>query len=206
MKNIYQKGLDRINEMAYQKTNHKKPNKIIIVGILFFITLWLFDIILALVLNEEIVANCAFCQEFISFMSSIIPGVKVIANTSPYPNAVALQVSLSWALISFIFIILVLNKEIESGFQLMYNKKSFLIVFLWILNELIFGFGISYFHGVGFGQEDTRAGLLYLLTQNRIGLGILIFFMVFYEATLLIWFFSYIKIIFKNISKENNNE
>jgi hypothetical protein len=157
------------------------------------------------VLNEKNVVNCVFCHEFISFVSSIIPGVKVIANTSSYPNVVALQVSLSWVLISFIFIILFLNKEIESGFQLIYNKKSLLIVFLWILNEFVFGFGISYFYGVGFGQEDTRAGLLYLLIQSRIGLGILMFFMVFYEMTLLIWFFSYIKIIFRNILKENNN-
>lgn len=199
MKNL-QKNWDNLYLMAEDKRQKMYVfNKVFSLMIYSIIILWIINIFLPFAISESLITSCNMCQNFISIMTSIIPGIKVISLESSFPQAMALQIALSWVISIFLVMILLFNRETDSGFKSLFGLKSFLVIFIWILNEFVFGLVISYFHGVGFDLHGTKTGLLHFLVQYKIGAGILISFMIFYEVVLLVWFASYCKIILNNL-------
>lgn len=86
MKNIYQKGWDRINEMSKVKK--------------FYISLGLLmlsQLVPYIFLSESYILNNSLLQNFISYISSFVPGVQKLSDvTQNYKNTLALQLSIFW--------------------------------------------------------------------------------------------------------------
>lgn len=86
MKNIYQKGWDRINEMSKVKK--------------FYISLGLLmlsQLVPYIFLSESYILNNSLLQSFISYISSFVPGVQKLSDvTQNYKNTFALQLSIFW--------------------------------------------------------------------------------------------------------------
>lgn len=198
--NKLKKNWDDLYAMAEGQGAKKYGSKNIFSFMLYsMFALWIINIWLPFVLNDSLITECQLCNNFTSMMTFVIPGIELISKESNFPTTMALQIALSWIIIIVLVMILLFNREIDSGFKSLFGLKSFLIIFIWVLNEFVFGLVISYFHGVGFDLHGTKTGLLHFLVQYKIGVGILISFMIFYEVVLLAWFASYCKIILKNL-------
>lgn len=68
-------------------------------------------LLLPLGLSEKFIATSAICQWVISSITSLVPGIAVISQSSRIPQMVALEMSIGWLLIA-LFIILNLYRAL----------------------------------------------------------------------------------------------
>jgi hypothetical protein len=198
LKKIYQSGWDRINEMAQKRAKESQiENKLIknIMIVIFVCCLFVIPI-LPIFLTEEFVSNCSLCQSFISFMSSWIPGIKVIAGATKISQIVSLEVSLAWVAIIVLSIVMLsiffINKNFDS--DIFGNGKKFVFMYIIIGLFLAIEIGLiksnaSFFYGTdGLYDEDSRRNIVNYLIQSKIGLSFYIFTTIFIKMAILVSF------------------
>lgn len=198
MKNIYQKGWDRINEMAQKRAKESQiENKLIqnIFRLIIFVYLFAVPIV-PLFLTEQFVSDCGLCQSFISFMSSWIPGIKVMAGVTKIPQIVSLEISLAWIAIIVLSIamlsIFFINKNFDS--DIFGNGKKFvfmyIIIGLFLATEVgLIKSNVSFFYGTdGLYDENSRRNIVNYLIQSKIGLSFYIFATIFIKMAILVSF------------------
>ncbi len=198
MKKLYKRGWERINEMAQKRAQESQiKNKLVqnIVRVILICCLFVIPI-LPIFLTEEMVANCQWCQSFISFMSSYIPGIKVMAEATKIPQIVSFEVALAWVaifILSFIMLsVFFANKNFDSdifGSGKLFAFLYFGIIFFLAVELGLFGSSTSFFYGTrGVYDEDSRHNLVNYLIQSKTGLGFFIFGEIFIEMAIFVSF------------------
>jgi len=198
MKKLYQNGWDRINEIAQKRAKDSQMENKLIKNILKIIIICCLVIvpIVPLFVTEQFVSDCGLCQDLVSFMSSVIPGIKVMAGSTKIPQIVSLEVALAWVAIIALTIamlsIFFINKNFDS--DIFGTGKLFVFMYFGLAFFLAGEFGfiashVSFFHGtVGLFHEDSRRHLTHYLIQSKTGLSFFSFMTIFALTSMIFCF------------------
>ncbi|MDD2828073.1 MAG: hypothetical protein PHW18_00710 [Sulfuricurvum sp.] len=142
-----------------------------------------FFLVLSLTIDENFIATNLICQRFIGFMSSYLPGIRMMSLNSDIPHITSLYLSLSYALMPFMTILFFYRRPSIEEYFIKTPLKTIIISFLALAlglffigyvslqNETMAVFGKNYYH-------DERYFVAQIL-QTKIGLGIVIWYTIF---------------------------
>lgn len=142
-----------------------------------------FFLLLSLIVNESFIATNLMCQRFIGFMSSYLPGIRMMSLNSDIPQITLLYLSLSYALMPFMTILFFYRRPSLEEYFIKTSLKTiivsffalalglFFIGYVSLQNEPMAVFGKNYYH-------DERYFVAQIL-QTKIGLGIVIWYITF---------------------------
>lgn len=144
-------------------------------------------LVLPLLMSESYIVQCGFCQSLISFMSSLIPGIRVMSKESIIPNTVALEISIAWVMI---VIVVLVNLYRAWGLKILFMKSSniikqqYVLSYLGLLTFLILEYSeyFSFFHG----SMGIKSRKINFLLQHEFGVALLAYFEVMWLPMVLL--------------------
>lgn len=134
-------------------------------------------LLLPLGLSEKFIATSAICQWIISIVSSWVPGIEVISQSSRIPQMVALEMSIGWLLV-LLFIILNLYRAL--WIKRLFIRPTYLSLRMFVFayfGLIVFitmetsGFFSFYYGTVGIFHPDSNLfhNSINMLIQTKIG-------------------------------------
>lgn len=148
------------------------------------IILAFFFLVLSLTIDENFIATNLMCQRFIGFMSSYLPGIRMMSLNSDIPQITSFYLSLSYALMPFMAMLFFYRRPSAEKYLIKTSLKTivvsffaltlglFFIGYVSLQNEPMAVFGKNYYHD----EPDFFAQIL----QTKIGLGIAVWYTTFF--------------------------